>query len=388
MPSVSVLTKPLLVRWSLRLTAGLSLILAGGPVAYTLAQVNQYRSALQTTKQPQSSEIKIIPHIEVHKTKPQFWSDGKDPVIITIWLEATKDGNRWLYEAEEDMVFVLQPISARFNPPQITISKGATRSEPATVTAQQPGTLEINCLPAHQYNGLTAANAVKVDFVAPINAIGFESVPPRVLVNISKPFEVYLYNRNDPNATKLAPSDAVNVAIRSDNGNGKVSESPIKLDNAAPFKDLSYVGTRMGSDTIVASGQYANVPLKIKTDVAIVFQWENFVFGVIGAFLGSLLRSSLSIRGRHLRRIRRPHLWWGLGTIVCRFLYRFIESFALGVAFCLLVIVYSLGPRLGESIQPALVLVLAFLVSFLPELPRLMISLVSQIITPRPNAST
>jgi hypothetical protein len=341
---------------------------AGRPISdySNVAQSNQNESSkpsgsMTETRQARArkTETKIVPRINFHQSKLRLWADGKDPAIITISLEVLSGGERYRYKSPNEMVFILEPPNVAFVPSQVRIAREKDESDPFILTAQQPMVVEVNCLPTREYKGLTLAQPATVEFITPINRIGIEPASESVLVNISKPFEIYLYDSADPNKSRLAPADVVDVQLLSENGNGKVLESPVQLSSHTFSKFASYLGRRPGGDVIIANAHYERLVLKAKSDRWVKFQWWSFLAGVLGAFVGSL--------GSFI--FKRGNQW-----------QNFCESFASGVGFCLIVILFPIGtnlPQITDYLSWPLVLFLALMVSYGgPELLKLLLSFV------------
>ena len=115
------------------------------------------------------------------------------------------------------------------------IAPGASTSEPANLTAKKPIKLQVTCAPERKYAGLAITNPQTeiIEFITPIDAIGIESASDTCQVNIAVPFEIFLYNRKDPNKTRLSPRSPITVQVVSESGNGKIiTEQPVQLTEA------------------------------------------------------------------------------------------------------------------------------------------------------------
>jgi hypothetical protein len=295
-----------------------------------------------------SEEITVIPKINFQGDK--LWADGATPVVIWISLEVVKGRERWPYTPKEEFVFNLGPGNSAFAPPTVKVLPGQSKSTETRLTARQQGSVEVTCTPDRPHNGVTIVpcEAAKMDFVFPINLIAIEPVEGESPINIARPFRVFLCNRNNPKVELPPPTD-VSIQLESDNGNGNISESTITLTTAASSHLVRYMGTRLGKDAILANGTYIGGPIKGNSPRAISFPWFMFLVGVVGTFLGSLLRSWLSDETRKKKA--------------------FAEAFGCGLAFCLIVILFPAGTKLGiqEHVQPWLICAFAFLVSLIPE---------------------
>src|SRR2546421_2076766 len=210
--------KPTEIQWSSRAPAAAliePLTDSATPGQRPLRQFNHAFSAgqVQTVspspapKAKPESDITIIPKIDVFVSAPHLWADGQTPAVVYISLKAVKGNETWNYAPREELVFQLEPRNALFVPSRVKIAPGATTSEPASLTAKKPIILPVTCSPERKYAGLAITNPQpeNIEFITPIDAIGIESVSATCQVNVAIPFEIFLYNKNDPKKTRLRP---------------------------------------------------------------------------------------------------------------------------------------------------------------------------------------
>jgi hypothetical protein len=261
--------------------------------------------------------------------------------VVYISLKAEKENQSWIYPAPEDLVFQLEPRNAPFTPQQVKIVAGANTSGPATLTTKQAGKLPVTCSPAQRYSGpaITNPEPENIEFIPPINAIGIESKSDMCQVNIPVPVEVFLYNKNDPQKTRLQPPNPISVRLVSETGNGTVITEPVILTNTEFFKYVDYVGTKAGSggDTITATASYGNDQIKGFTHLKIIFPLWTFLSGLAGSLLGSGVRFFLTQQSERNKA--------------------FIESLFYGLVVCILLIIYPVGtklPNITTFMQPLL----------------------------------
>jgi hypothetical protein len=296
-----------------------------------------------------SGTITVIPKINFKGDK--LWADGATPVVIWISLEAVKGSERWIYQPTEEIVFHLEPSTSSFAPATVKVLPGQSKSTETILSAKTQGSVEVSCTQDRPHNGLTILPCppVKMDFVFPIDSITIEPVSGDSLpINIVRPFRVFLCNRKNPTKELQPPTDVL-IELESENGNGNISESTITLKNNATSHLVRYMGTRLGNDAIIANGTYLGGPIKGNSARTISFPRVTFLIGLFGAVLGSLLRSWLSDEPRKKKA--------------------FAEALGCGLVFCLIVILFPAGTKLGiqEHVQPWLIFAFAFLVSLLPE---------------------
>jgi hypothetical protein len=293
-------------------------------------------------------DITIIPKIDVFVSAPHLWADGQTPAVLYISLKAVKGNESWNYTPREELVFQLEPRSALFVPSRVKIAPGATTSEPASLTAKQPIRLQVTCSPERKYAGLVITNPQpeNIEFTTPIDSIGIESVSDTCQVNVAIPFEIFLYNKNDPKKTRLRPRSPISVQVVSESGNGNITKQPVQLTENEFSKFVQYVGTKTGADTIKAIASYEDSQILGLTDRKIVLPLWIFLSGLAGSLLGSAVRYYKA----------NPS---GQNKI-------FLESLFYGVVVCIILIIYPVGTRLPEIsnyLQPLLIFVLGALVS-------------------------
>ena len=255
-----------------------------------------------------------------------------------------------IYTPKENIVFHLQPGNSSFAPATVKVLPGQSTSTVTRLTAKTQGPLEVTCTQDRPHKGVTIlpCAAVKMDFVFPINLIAIEPIKGDLPINIARPFRVFLCNQSNPQVELAPPSDVL-IQLFSDNGNGNISESTITLTSVKSSQLVRYMGTRLGSDAILANGTYVGGPIKGNSARTIFFPWWTFLIGLFGGFLGSLLRSWLTDDQRKVKA--------------------FAEAFGCGLVFCLIVILFPAGTKLGiqEYVQPWLIFAFAFLISLIPE---------------------
>ena len=61
-------------------------------------------------KAKSKSDVTIVPKIEV--SAPYFWADGHTPAVVYVSLKAKNGDEMWNYEAQEELVFQLEPRNA------------------------------------------------------------------------------------------------------------------------------------------------------------------------------------------------------------------------------------------------------------------------------------
>jgi hypothetical protein len=315
---------------------------------HAASPASQQQTASHSRVPAPQGDFTIVPKIYVEPAQ-HLWADGQTPAVLYISLKAEKGNQSWDYTAREELVFQLEPRNALFSPKQVKIVPGANTSEPATLMAKQPGKLPVTCSPARKYDGLAITNPPpeNIEFIPPIDAIGIESRSDTCQVNIAVPFEVFLYNRNDLQKTRLRPPSPISVQLISESGNGKIITSqPVRLTEAEFSKYVDYVGTKTGADTITAMASYGNDQIKGFTDRQIVFPLWIFLSGLAGSVLGAGVRY---LRAKRLERNKD-----------------FVESLFYGVVVCIILIIYPVGtklPEINNFIQPLLLFVLGALVS-------------------------
>jgi hypothetical protein len=305
------------------------------------------KSSASHSKLP-AGDFTVVPKIYVDPA-PFLWADGETPAIVYISLKAEKGDQSWDYPAPEELVFQLEPRNALFSPKQVKIARGAITSEPATLTAKQPGNFRVTCSPTQRYAGPPIKNpqAENIEFISRINAIGIESRSDTYQVNSVVPLEVFLYDKTDLQKTRLRPSGPISVQLISETGNGKIiTTQPVQLTDAEFSKYIDYVGTKTGEDTITAMASYGNEQIKGSIRRTILFPLWIFLSGFAGSVLGSgvrYLRARRSERNKDL-----------------------LESLFYGVVVCIILIIYPIGtklPEISNFMQPLLLFVLAALVS-------------------------
>lgn len=295
------------------------------------------------------NDVTIIPIMDVVVLAPHLWADGQTPAVVYISLKEIRGNETWNFSAREEMVFQLEPRTAGFVPSRVRIAPGATTSEPASLTAKKPEPLQLTCTPERKYAGLSITNPQprNIEFITPIDAIGIESASDTCQVNVAIPFEIFLYNKSDPNKTRLTPRSPISVQLRSESGNGKIiTTQPVQLTKDEPSKYVDYVGTKTGADTIKAIASYEESQILGVNDRKIVFPLWIFLVGVIGSILGS------AVRYYQADQSERTNV--------------FFYSLFWGVVTCLLIILYPIGTKLVEIsnyIQPTLMFVLGALAS-------------------------
>lgn len=305
----------------------------------------------------ENEEIIVVPKMNV--SSQRLSADG-DPALITISLEGVRGSEKWVYKATEEIGFHLEPRNSSFTSSTVKILPGQSVSETTKLTAKRPETVEVSCTPERRHSDLTikSCQPVKIEFVVPIDSVGIEPLSDQSPINIPAVFQVYLCNQKDPK-TPLVPANEVSVDLSSQNGNGTVAEKTVKLTTSDSSRLVHYVGTRTGQDAILAVGTYEKTPIKGRSDRLIFFPWWTFFAGLAGALVGSLVRIIIGDRARKFQN--------------------FIESFAFGFVFCLIVIFFPTGtslPQISDYVQPGLVLAFAILVGILgPEFLKQLISL-------------
>jgi hypothetical protein len=296
------------------------------------------------------SEITIIPKIDVFVSAPHLWADGQTPAVLYVSLKAVKGNETWNYTPREEMVFQLEPRNALFVPSRVKIGPGATTSEPAALTAKQPIRLQVTCSPERKYAGLaiTSPQPENIEFITPIDSIGIEPLPisDTCQVNVATHFEVFLYNKNDPQKTRLHPRSPVLVQVVSESGNGTITtKQPVQLTETEFSTFVDYVGTKTGADTVKAIASYEGSQILGLTDRKIVFPLWIFLSGLAGSVLGSGVRYYKATPS-------------GQKKI-------FLESLFYGVVVCIILIIYPPGtklPQISIYLQPLLIFVLGALV--------------------------
>ena len=296
------------------------------------------------------SDITIIPKIEVFVSAPHLWADGQTPAVIHISLTAVNGNETWNYASQEELVFQLEPRNVLFDPARVKIAPGATTSEPATLTAKQPLRLQVTCTPDRKYEGLaiTKAQPENIEFITPIDAIGIEPVSGTCPVNVAMPFEIFLYNKKDPQKTRLPPRNPISIQVVSESGNGNIAKQPVPLTEQELSRFVDYVGTKTGGDTIKAIASYEGYRIEGRSDRKIVFPLWLFMSGVAGSLLGSGVRYFKAEPSERNMMV-------------------FFESLFYGVVVCIIMIIYPIGtkfPQITNFIQPLLIFVLVALVSF------------------------
>jgi hypothetical protein len=313
------------------------------------ANQEQAPSRPQAIKAKRESDLTIIPKIDVYVSAPQLWADGQTPAVVSISLKAVKGSETWNYAPREELVFELESRNVIISPSRVKIAAGATTSEPAIITAKKADIVPLTCTPERQYAGLVITNPQpeNIEFITPIDAIGIESSSDTCQVNIAVPFEIFLYNKKDPNKTRLRPRSPISVQIVSESGNGKITTGlPIQLTEAEFSKYIDYVGTKTGADTIKAIASYKDSQIFGINDHKIVFPLWIFLSGLAGSLLGSGVRFYRTIPS-------------GQNLI-------FFESLFYGVVVCIILIIYPVGtklPEISNYTQPLLLFVLGALVS-------------------------
>jgi hypothetical protein len=294
----------------------------------------------------------VLPRL--HVLSPKYLRAGRDDAEILISLTIMKGGRPSDFKDHEDIVFNIEPVQANvsfFPSNVITIKKGANRSERIKLTAEQPCDIELACTPDQDYPGMRPLEPKSVQFIPPIDGIEIAPQSGDVQVNISRPFVLYLRNETGGVGMPMAPSQPVDVQLESENGNGKVVEPSVQLSAQKPSILVHYVGQRIGTDTIIARANYAEGPISGNATRRIAFPWVLFFFGEVGAVIGSCLRGLMGDPGSLRNRLKRA-----------------FEGLLMSTAFCVIVILFPMGttlPQIGNFIQPGLMLVLTFLVSYL-----------------------
>lgn len=316
-------------------------------LASSLGGQNQAASNSRASKVQPEGELTIIPKIEVHWSAAHLLADGATPATVYVSLKAVKGNETWNYTPREELVFQLEPRTALFSPSRVKISPGAHTSEPASLTAKRPIKLDVTCAPERKYAGLAITNPqpVSIEFLAPIDAIGIESASTSHQVNVAIPLEIFLYNKKDPQKTRLRPRSPVSIEVISESGNGKVTMQPVQLTEVEISKFTHYVGTKTGAEIIVANASYEGEQIKGMSNHEIVFPLWVFLSGFAGSLLGAGVRYYKT----------SPSEKNGA----------FLESMFYGVVVCIILILYPVGtklPEISNYLQPLLLFVLGALV--------------------------
>ena len=315
---------------------------------HATSQLGQKNIASHSQVPRAAGDYTVVPKIYV-EPNPHRWADGITPAVVHIWLKAEKGNQSWSYLAPEELVFQLEPPNALFSPKQVKIAAGANISNPATLTTKQVGKLPVTCSPTQRYSGppITNPQAEDIEFIAPITDIGIEPRSNTRQVNIPLPIEVFLYNKDDPQKTRLRPSSPISVQLISETGNGAITTiQPVQLTPTEFSKYVDYVGTKTGPDVIRANASYGIDQIKGFTDLDIQFPLWTLLSGLAGSLGGSGVRYFLT------KPSKRNKV--------------FIESLFYGVVVCIILIIYPVGtklPQITNFTQPLLLFVLGALVS-------------------------
>jgi hypothetical protein len=313
-------------------------------------QQSTFAVSLDDPGQANTSEgpTTVIPTINYQADR--LWADGTTPVVMWISLEVVRGQERWPYTPTEEFIFNLGPSNSSFSKATVNILPGQNKSSETRLTVKQQGPVVVTCTQDRPHEGVTVlpCQPVRMDFVFPINLIAIEPVKGESPINIGRTFRVFLSNQNNPQA-ELPPLGDVPIQLFSDNGNGNISESDITLNSMHSSHLVRYRGTRLGTDAILANATYLGGPLKGNSPRMTFFPWWTFLIGSWGAVLGSLLRCWVSGDSKKLKA--------------------FVEALGCGLIFCLIVILFPVGTKLGieDYVQPWLVFSFAFLVSLIPE---------------------
>jgi hypothetical protein len=206
---------------------------------------------------------------------------------------------------------------------------------------------------------MTQPQRVRIEFLALIDRVGIEPVSGESTVNIGARFRVYLCNHNDAKTHQI-PKVPVTVQLTSQSENGTFDEKKVDLTEQQFSRDVRYVGTRMGYDTIVALAHYQNNELNGQSDRVIIFPWLTFIAGLLGTLLGALARVRL---GKPNERRKN-----------------FFESLICGFSVSVIIIIFPSLIKVPQIIaynQPPLEFVLALVVGFFgPELFKLLLAFV------------